>query len=788
MVKTYNRMLWRDMWHLRGQLTAAALVVACGVAAFVSMRSTYESLSSAQSDYYSSFRFADVFAQVKRAPENLAARVREIPGVAQVRTRVTMQVILDVPGLPEPATGRLVSIPERPRPMINDLFLRRGRYIEPKRDDEVVASEAFAAANRLKIGDRVAAVINGRWKNLTIVGTGLSPEYIYEVGGGTIFPDNRRFGVLWMGEEALATAYNMDGAFNDLTLTLSVGASQADIIERIDLLLARYGGLGAYDREDQVSHRFISDEISQNRISSATIPLIFLSVAAFLLHIVLSRLVAMRRTEIGLLKAFGYSNATVGIHYLKLAALTVLGGDVIGMSVGLYLGAELTQLYRDYYRFPNLVHHTSPHVLVFTVAVSLSAAAIGALEAVRRAAGLPPAVAMRAEPPASFSAGLLERFRLLRWLPSSVRIMARSLVRRGWKSVLAIFGIACGVGMLVLGGFFYDAIRYLMWMQFDVVQRDDVTIAFNEPRSADIRHELARLPGVLISEPYRAVPARLRFEHRSRRVDLTGLSPRGELRRLIDEKLRPVELPREGIVLTGKLAEVLRAAPGDRLSVEVLEGARPVRDLRIAGVVDEPVGIAAYMDQAALNRLLREQGAFSGARMTVDAKQAARLYARLKGLPAVSAVAIRESMLKSFDEILERSIGVSTLINVLFACVIAAGVIYNSARIALSERGNELASLRVLGFTRREVAIILFGEQAVLTLLAIPVGFALGVATCWLLVARLSTELYRIPLVLTARTFTFAFLVVALAAAASGTLVTRRLNRLDLVAVLKTRE
>ena len=787
-MKTHNRMLWRDLWHLRGQITAAALVVACGVAAFVSMRSTYESLLFAQADYYSSFRFADVFAQVKRAPENLAARVREIPGVAQVRTRVAMPVTLDVPGLPEPATGRLVSIPERPRPMINDLFLRRGRYIEPDRDDEVIASEAFVIANKLNLGDRIGAVINGRWKRLHIVGTGLSPEYIYEVGGGTIFPDNRRFGVLWMGERALAAAFNMEGAFNDLALTLSRGASQPDVIKRADLLLARYGGLGAYGREDQLSHRFISDEIAQNRISSTTLPAIFLGVAAFLLHIVLSRLVAMQRMEIGLLKAFGYSNRTIGLHYLKLALVTVICGVMVGTLVGLYLGGKLTELYRDYYRFPRLDHFASAGVLALTALVSVAAAAFGSLSALLSAVALPPAEAMRAEPPAGFRAGVLERTGLARLLPSSGRIIARSIVRRGWKSVLAVLGIACAAGMLVLGGFFYDAIRYLMWMQFEMVQRDDVTVAFNEPRSADVRHELARLPAVMRSEPYRAVPARLRFEHRSRRVELTGLSPQSDLRRLIDVKLRPISLPPEGLVLTAKLAEVLGAVPGDDVTVEVLEGARPVRDVRVTGVADELVGVAAYMDVAALNHLLREQGALSGARMLVDAKEAPRLYSRLKGMPAVSGVAIRESILKSFEEILDRSIRISTLIDVLFACVIAFGVIYNSARIALSERGNELASLRVLGFTRREVAVILLGEQGVLTLLAIPLGYALGTAICWLLVTRLSTELYRIPLVLTVRTFVFAFLVVALAAAASGVLVARRLNRLDLIAVLKTRE
>jgi len=787
-VTTLNRMLLRDFWHLRAQVAAVALVVACGVASFVSMRSTYESLLTAQTNYYASFRFADVFAQVKRAPQSLAARAAEIPGVAQIYTRVLAQVTLDVPGLEEPATGRLVSIPDRPRPILNDLFLRSGRYVEPGSDDEVIVSEAFAAANRLSLQDRLAAVINGRWKSLRIVGTALSPEYIYEVGGGTIFPDNKRFGVLWMGQEALAAAFNMKGAFNDLVLTLSAGASQADVIERLDLLLARYGGLGAYGREDHVSHRFISDEISQNRVSSTYIPAIFLGVAAFLLHIVLSRLVAMQRTEIGLLKAFGYGNRTVGLHYLRLATMMVFGGIALGIGLGIYLGAALTDLYQEYYRFPHLPHYTSPSLLGLALLISVSSAIFGALVAARSAAALPPAVAMRPESPTAFHQGALGKVGLFRLLPPSGRMITRSIVRRGWKSVLAVLGIACAAGMLVLGGFFYDAILYLMWVQFEVVQRDDVTVAFNEPRSASVRYELVRLPGVLRAEPFRAVPARLRFEHRSRRVELTGLPAAGELRRLIDSRLRPVELPREGLVLNAKLAETLGARPGDHVTVEVLEQARPVREVAVAAVVEDMVGIAAYMDLAALGRLLREEGALSGAYLGVDPKEASTLYYRLKKIPTVNAVAIRESVIKSFQEILDRSIVVSTMINVLFACVIAFGVVYNSARIALSERGNELASLRVLGFTHREVAMILLGEQGVLTVLAIPLGFALGAAVCWLLVTSLSTELYRIPLVFSAETFVFAAFIVVLAASASGFLVARRLNRLDLIAVLKTRE
>ena len=787
-MKTLSRMFWRDLWQLRGQVSAAALVVACGIAAFVSLRGTYESLLAARAQYYVAYRFADVFAQLKRAPESFARRIAEIPGVAQVSARVALPVILDVPGLAEPATGRLLSVPDRRRPMVNDLFLRRGRYVDADRDDEVIVSEAFAVANRLAIGDRIGAIINGRWQRLHIVGAALSPEYIYEIGGGTLFPDNRRFGVMWMAEGVLAAAYNMEGAFNDLALTLSAGASAADVIERVDLLLRRYGGLSAFGRDDQVSHRFITDEIAQNRVMSTYIPAVFLGIAAFLLHIVLSRLVALQRSQIGLLKAFGYSNVTVGYHFLKFALFTVFAGVVIGVVTGIYLGTALCELYQDYYRFPRLTYQASPQLFALTILISLSAAAVGALSAARRAAALPPAEAMRAEPPATFQRGAFERLGIARRLPSSGRMIARSIIRRGWKSVLAIVGIACAAAMLVLGIFFYDAIRYLMWVQFEVVQRDDVTVVFHEARTASVRHELARLPGVLHAEPFRAVPVRLRYAHRSRRVELTGLTAHSDLRRLIDTHLRAVELPTDGMVLTAKLAELLGAQLGNSVVVEVLEQARPVRTVQIAAIVEEWVGIEAYMNLPALNRLLREQGVVSGAYSAVDQNQTARLYRQLKNLPAVSGVGIRESMLQSFREILDRSIVVSTLINILFACVIAVGVVYNSARIALSERANELASLRVLGFTRREVALILLGEQGVLTVLALPFGFAMGAATSWFLVVRLSTELYRIPFVLNARTFGFAALVIMLAAAASGFLVARRINRLNLIAVLKTRE
>lgn len=304
-MKALDRKLIRDLW---GQVIAIALIVACGIAIFVAMQSTYDSLKISQATYYNDYRFAEVFGQLKRAPESLREQIQSIPGIAQVQTRVVVNVTLDLPGRTEPLTGRLVSIPERQAPMLNDLYIRQGRYPDSSQGDEVLVSEAFAKANQLQPGSTLGAVINGRWQSLQIVGIALSPEYVYEIRGGDIFPDNQRFGVLWMGRQALATAFNMDGAFNDIALTLVPRTNAAEVIFHLDQLLERYGGLGAYDREDQVSNRFVSDEITQLRAHATIVPFIFLGIAAFLLHIVMSRLIGTQRDQIAVLKAFGYSN------------------------------------------------------------------------------------------------------------------------------------------------------------------------------------------------------------------------------------------------------------------------------------------------------------------------------------------------------------------------------------------------------------------------------------------------------------------------------------------------
>lgn len=788
MVTTLTLLSWRDLWHMRAQAMAAVLVVACGVATFVGMRSTYLALSEAQRDYYAAYRFADLFVHLKRAPLGVAARIATIAGVARVQARVVSDVTLDVPGLLTPATGHIVSIPEQGWPALNLLHLRDGRYTARGRDDETLVSAAFADANHLHVGEQIGAVLNGRWKRLRIVGIALSPEYIYEVGAGSLFPDNRHYGVLWMANDAVAAAFQMDGAFNDLVLGLEHGANAAEVIARVDRQLAAYGGLGAYARDDQLSNRFISDEIAQNRITSSYVPAIFFCVAMFLLQNALSRLVDTQRTQIGLMKAFGYGNTRIALHYLQFAALIAAAGAAIGVGMGLALGLSLIDLYDRYYHFPRLRFRPDAAVITLAFMASFSASMAGAISSVAKAARLMPVEALRAPVPPAFSTQWIERLGWFRRLGVTRRMIARNIARQPAKSLVACLAIASASAILVTGGFFVDAIDLLYDVQFNRIERQDATVSFTHPLSHRAVYALRSLPGVLRVEPFRDVPVRLSVGYRSRRVSLQAIAPGAQMHRLVDDDGRPLRPAPDGILLSSQLADALHVREGERMTVEVLEGERQIRRVVVAGRIGELVGVGAYMDEQALARFLGESGNWSGARLRIDSGSADALYSALKRMPAVNAVALRQSVIDSFRKIMDESVRLSTSINLAFACIIAFGVAYNGMRIAYSERIQQLASLRVLGFTRAETAWILLGEQFFLAAVAIPVGLLVGYGVCAFLAKRLATDLYRLPLVIQPSTLGYASIVTAGAVVLSGWVVASRIRTLDIVAVLKARE
>lgn len=788
LLKPLDRKLLRDLWAIKGQALAIAVVIGCGAGMYIMSKGMLISLAETRVAYYERYRFADVWVPVKRAPNALLEQITTLPGVRRAETRIRSGVILDVEGAAAPITGEIQSLPEIRGPHINDIVLQRGRYPDPIREEEVLALDAFAEAHQLQPGDYLYAILNGTKKKLTVTGIVLSPEYVYAISPGEIVPDKKRFGVLWMNRDALAHAFDLDGAFNEAVILTSAGMNEEAVLDQLDLLLKRYGATGAYGREQQISDQFLTNEIQQLETIGRILPPIFLLVAAFLLNVVIGRLIDTEREEIGLLKAFGYTDSAVALHYLKMIGAITVVGIAIGMALGLWLGQGLARMYMDYFKFPFLLFRAPADVYLIAVGSSLLVAALGTSASVLKVMRLEPAVAMVPPPPPDYSRSAFFLEKLARWIDQPSRMILRHLYRWPKRAAMTCIGIAMSMGLLIGSSFSMDAMLYMVDISFNVIDRQDVTVNFVEPRNLRALQDVLHAPGVMDAEPFRAIPAVLRNGTRSRREAIIGLSPDAELSRVVDTNLRPVALPRHGIVLSDKLAQLLDIEEGESLRVEVRTGRRPELDVTVSGIVKTYMGTSAYMDLENLNRMLREETAISGTYLLVDPDHTDALYTELKNTPVVSGVSLQEQAQNAFYETLQESLGTFVFFNTLFAGLIAVGVVYNSARISLSERGRELASLRVLGLTRGEVSYILLGELALLTLLALPLGALLGYGLAWTLVQSFDTELFRIPLVISPSTYGYAVLVVVLSAVGSGLLVRRRIDRLDLIAVLKTRE
>jgi putative ABC transport system permease protein len=789
MVSSIDRKLLRDLSQLKGQVATIALVVAAGITAYVSTYSVYRSLSDSAQAYYERSRFADVFAHLERAPNALIERLATLPGVAQVEGRVLENVLLDMPDLPEPVVGQIVSIPSRSLPLLNQLHLRAGRMVEPGRTDEVLVNEAFATAHHLELGDRIVALVNGRRVALRMVGVALSPEYVYAVPPGGIWDDNLRFGVFWMDRDALAAAFRMEGAFNDVLVRLIPGASPDGVVDELDRVLKPYGGLGAYPRKKQISARYVFQEIQQLYAQATIVPLIFLGVAAFLVNVVLSRLIGTQREQIAALKALGYSDVTVGIHYLKLVMVVVTLGAVLGTGLGVAAGRGLLNLYSDAFRFPVLTFRLDLSMLVGSILISFASAVVGAIASVRQVARLPPAEAMRPAAPPSYRPTLLERSGFHRLFTQAGRMVLRDLERRPWRLLFSSLGIGLAVAILIVGSFSIDAVRYVVGVQFGMMQREALSLSFTKSVPDRARRELEQIPGVLHTEPLRMVPVRLVAGPRRYETAIQGLPAHGEHRRVLDAKLRPVPLEGGGLMLGRELARRLGVGVGDRVRIEVQDGSRPVIEGRVAFLVDDMIGISAYMELEALDRLLGDDRVITGATLTVDRARMDDIYARLKKLPLVAGVGRTDLFKQLFEKQVADVMVVFTVMLAGFAAAIAVGIVYNNARVALAVRARDLASLRVLGFTRREISVILLSEIATSLLLALPLGLVLGRGLA-VVVAKtaVDAELFRLPPIIDPRTYAFAVLVVLVAGVVSALLVRRRLDHLDLIGVLKTRE
>ena len=787
-MRTLRRKLGRDLLHLRGQGLAIAVLVACAVATFVGAVTTWRALRRTQDSLYETHRFPHVFAEATRVPGPLASRIAALPGVAVVETRVMAEALVDVPGLPEPASALLRSIPDAGEPRLDRIHLREGRSVAPGSGDEVVMSEGFARANRIRPGDRISAVIDGRWKALRVVGIGGSPEHVFTVRPGGILNDDLHYGVLWMSRRALAAALDLEGAFNSVGVRLAPGASTDRVIADLDRLLARYGGRGAYGRELQTSHRLVTDEIGQMQVMATTIPVVILGVAVFLLALVLSRLVATQRMQIGTLKALGYGDGAVGRHFAAMALVLVAGGSAAGVAGGFMLGNALSSVYTRYYRFPAMLYEAEPAVGLAAFGLALAVALAAVWGSVRRAVRLAPAEAMRPEPPPTYRPSWPERIGAGRLLSPEGRMVLRDLGRRPLRAVLSAAGIGAAVACTMVAEFTRDASGTLVEHEFGRASREDLVVHFTRAVHEGSARELRTLPGVLAVEPFRAVPADLASGPRSHRIAVLGLDPGARLHRVVDERCGVVEVPPTGLLLSRRLARKLGVEPGQPVRIAFQEGSRRVAEAPLVAVVDDLVGVQAVMSRPALGRAAGDGAVTSGAFLAVDPALSAEVGRRLRSMPRVAGVALMDATRRSIESMMEDSLLWFTGVLTLFSVIISVGVVYNGARLALAERERELATLRVVGFTVGETWRIAVGELAVQVILGLPIGWLAGWGFVELTAWATASDLMRLPAVVSLPNATRATVVVLVAAAVVAWGSRRWVARLDLVSVLKAKE
>jgi putative ABC transport system permease protein len=789
MVRVLDRKLLRDLTRLKGQAFTIALVVAVGVANYITLRSAWRALGESKVVYYQDYRFADVFARLKRAPDSVGEQLHDVRGVASVYPRVVEEVLLPIEGLLTPARGQIISLPAHGRPPLNDVYVKSGRFPEAGRSDEVLVYEPFAHAHGLRPGSTLPAILNGKLHDLVVVGLALSPEYVFAVEPGGISSDDERFAPMWMSRTAIAAAYQMEGAFNDVVMRLEPNADETAVLVAVDRILEPYGGLGAYGRDLQASSSILEGELAQIEAEVIFLPGVFLAVAAFLLNVVFSRMVTLQRGQIAVIKAIGYSNQTIALHYLKMVSVIVLAGALLGVGLGAWLADAMLNLYADFFRLPMTRSRLDLPVALNAIGASFVAAVVGIAFAVRSAVTLPPAEAMRPPAPERYRASRVERFGALRYVRQTTMMVFREIWRRPLRTALSSAGIAFALAIIILGRFGKDAHGPILDLQFGRQQREDISVTFvNEVEDRSLGY-LANLPGVDQVDGFRATPVRFRSGPRWRDSILIGLPPDSHLRRLFNRQFQPARIPQSGVLMTDVLADILGAKPGDLVDVELKEGDRGTRQVRITGTIDEAFGIQGYMQKSSLHELLREKPTINTALLRVDPAWEIELHARLTDIPTVQSIHRKRNLLEKFEEQTSRTMQVITLILTLFATAIAVAVVYNNARVSLSVRTRDLATLRVLGFTRAEISAILLGEQAVQVLLGIPVGMILGTWSARALIEiQADPEQFRLPMLISSQTYAFSVVVILAAAALSALLVRRRLDSLDLIGVLKTRE
>jgi len=789
--KVLAKRLLRTIRVTKGQFAAIAAVIALGLSVYISMTTAYFNLDRSRELFYRENRFADYYFHVVRAPEQVTARIEAVPGVFRADGRIQQDVPLLREG-DERATARLVG--SHTEPEVNLIHLLSGRMFDrnPQSGIEVLADPQFAAANGLAPGDTVTVVAEGRRVPLTVVGTATSPEFTYPVkDAASLLPDPQAFGIFILPLGQLQQILNQPGQVNQIVVDLAPGAGEEDVAAEIEAVLEPYGKLASYPRREQLSDAVLQGELDGLKIAAITLPAIFLGIAAAVQFVMLGRMIRAQRLSIGVMKALGCTGREIMLYYTSYALAVAAAGAVLGAALGLAFASVFSDLYAQFFNLPRTIGGVNGRALLYGFVLSLSVGAAAGLAASRGVVRIDPAEAMRPEPPRGGGRVFLERWTgVWRRLAPEWKMSVRTVLRNRVRSAVTLIGVVFAVGLRVSAFFMRDSVDFMIQEHYFRQQRYDHLVRFTSPvRQAELG-AISRIGGVIKVEPLFELPVRIHFSGRSEEDLLLGLPPAPTLKEMVGEDGKRLEVPEEGILLSRRAAEKLGVKPGDRVVVETLLPQGPSRraEVKVAGINTQLIGSASCAGLSQANRILREQDLVSGAMLRVDPGAARAVERELGRMTGVSAVLSREKELAGFSQNLD-SLLYSVGIMVAFAAFLGFAIVYNSAAISFAERKRELAALRVLGFSTREVSSLLFKENVLQTAAGILLGLPFGrlMAGAFMQAAGTS-DLYTLPVVVYPLTYGLSALGGAAFVMVAHRLAVRGIGRLDLVETLKTKD
>jgi putative ABC transport system permease protein len=804
-VSVLHRKLLRELRDAAGMLSMIVCILAVGICCYVSMSSAHRNLTDAKRRYYAQARMADFSIELKKAPLSELAALGALPGVGEIRPRVQFYATVDLARAVRPLNGLVLSLPDRRQPIINDIVLRTGSYFTDRRQNEVIVNEAFARHHGIVPGQWIHLLLNNRRQELFVVGTAISCEFIYLVGPGTFTPDPEHFGVFYLKRTFAEEVFDFDGAANQVLGRLSVDTQATaemhagtktppptrEALRRAEMMLEDYGVLGTTPLADQPSNRYVSGEIEQLATFSVILPVIFLAVVVLVLNVLLTRLVENQRTVTGTLKAMGYSDARLFLHFLQIGLVVGLGGGLLGCGLGYWLSYYMVALYRTFYELPELHNEFYPGIHLTGIAIGVVCSAIGCLRGSRAVLRLQPAEAMRAKPPLQGKAILLERIGWLwRRLSSGWRMVLRDLVRTKTRTLAGIFAASMGAAVLVNTFMMAEAVRLLIDFQFRWILRSDFDIAFKDERGREALDEAARLPGVDFAEPLLEVPGTFRNGNHTKKGGITGLARDARLTVPRDSDARRIRVPNEGLAMSRTLADMLRLRRGDEVSFQPTKGLRRTFRVPVREISDSYLGTAVYADIDYLSRLVDEEFALSSVQLSTDGdpRHTEALYRELKRLPALQAVNSRADMIRNLEDTVIRSLWVSLGLLIMFAGLVFFGSILNSSLVSLAERQREIATLRVLGYGPWQVGNLLLRESLIVTLLGTLLGMPLGYLLSYYSATSYNTEMFRIPITHSWLTWTGALALALIFTLAAHAVVQRSIHRMNWLEALQAKE